>query len=231
VSFAYGSRTALDRASFDVDHGELVALLGPNGAGKTTLVSLICRLFEPQHGQIDIEGRPLSVEKHRALQGLGIVFQERSLDLDLTVEQNLQYAAALRGLSRREARTRIADELERADLGEQRSTRVGLLNGGHRRRVEIARAFLHRPRVLLCDEATVGLDIPARRALLSHVRHLLRDEKVSILWTTHLAAEIEPSDRLVVLHRGRVVGNEPAAGAVARYGSVERAFEALTASP
>jgi ABC-2 type transport system ATP-binding protein len=216
--------------SFTIEPGRFAALLGPNGAGKTTLVSLLCRLFEPQAGAINIEGRDLNVEKHRALASLGIVFQERAVELELTVEQNLALAAALHGLSRAETRTRIDQTLSRVDLSESRHVRAETLNAGHRRRIEIARAFLHRPRILLSDEATVGLDIPARRSLISLVRTLVREEGLSVLWATHLADEVESDDQLIVLDRGQVIADGTARDVLARAGTdnVEQAFNILT---
>ena len=229
LSFAYGERKALDGVNFAIEPGRFTALLGPNGAGKTTLVSLICRLFEPQAGSIFIEGRDLKREKHRALAALGIVFQERALELELTVEENLVLAGALRGLSRGETRARIEEALVRLGLPESRHVRVAALNGGHRRRIEIARAFLHRPRILLSDEATVGLDIPSRRSLIAHVRLLVREEGLGVLWTTHLADEIEDDDRVILLDHGRVVADGAARSIIAGAGSdtLEGAFNAL----
>ena len=229
LSFAYGERKALDGISFAVQPGRFAALLGPNGAGKTTLVSLICRLFEPQAGTILIEGRDLRRERHRALTSLGIVFQERALESELTVEQNLALAAALRGLSRSETRARIEEALIRLGMPESRHVRAEALNAGHRRRIEIARAFLHRPRILLSDEATVGLDIPARRSLIALVRTLVREEGLSVLWATHLADEVEKDDQLILLNRGRVIADGLTREILAGIGtdSVEAAFNVL----
>ena len=229
LSFAYGERKALDGVSFAIEPGRFTALLGPNGAGKTTLVSLLCRLFEPHAGTIIIEGRDLTQAKHRALASLGIVFQERTLEAELTVEENLTLAAALRGLSRAEARARIEEALPRIGLPDSRHVRPENLNAGHRRRVEVARAFLHRPRILLSDEATVGLDIPARRSLISLVRTLVRDEGLSVLWATHLADEVQADDQLILLDRGRVIADGTTRDILAAAGAenVEQAFDTL----
>ena len=229
LSFAYGERKALDGVSFTIGSGRFAALLGPNGAGKTTLVSLLCRLFEPQSGTIVVEGRDLKVAKHRALASLGIVFQERALEAELTVEQNLSLAAALRGLSRSETEERIRDALPRIGLPDSRNVRPETLNAGHRRRIEIARAFLHRPHILLSDEATVGLDIPARRSLIALVRTLVREEGLSVLWATHLADEVQADDQLIVLDHGRVVADGTARDVLASAGAdtVEQAFDKL----
>lgn len=205
VSFAYGSRPALNRVSFDVRKGRCSFLLGPNGAGKSTLFSLITRLYQSPEGHIRIDGFDLSRQPRLALSRLGVVFQQPTLDLDLTVEQNLRYHAALHGLGRREARARIQEELERQAMFERRRERIRQLNGGHRRRVEIARALLHRPSCLLLDEPTVGLDVPSRESIVAYIHELCLEKRVAVLWATHLIDEIEPDDGLVVLHRG-VVG-------------------------
>ncbi len=204
VSFAYGAKRALDRVSFRVLKGRCTFLLGPNGAGKSTLFALITRLYESSEGQIRIDGFDLRTQSRQALSRLGVVFQQPTLDLDLSVEQNLRYHAALHGLGRREAQSRIQEELERQSMFVRRKERVRQLNGGHRRRVEIARALLHRPSCLLLDEPTVGLDVPSREAIVAYVHGLCIDNYVAVLWATHLIDEIEPEDGLVVLHRGIV---------------------------
>jgi ABC-2 type transport system ATP-binding protein len=230
VAFAYGRRRALDGVSFEVPRGSFTALLGPNGAGKTTLFSLIMRLLELRSGRIEVCG--LDVRRHgpRALSPLGIVFQDPTLDLDLTVLQNLRYFARLRGLPRAEARRGIERELARFGLGDRAGDRVRALSGGLRRRVEIARALLHDPELLLLDEPTVGLDVPSRKAIVDHV-HRLTDDGLAVLWATHLIDEVSPGDALVVLHRGKVRAQGPAEAAIRRLGasSLDEAFACLTA--
>ena len=226
----YGSRVALDTVGFSLAPGELVVLLGPNGAGKTTLFSLITRLYDRQSGSIAIFGADPRREPSRALSQLGVVFQQRTLDLDLTVRQNLAYAAALQGLAAGDAHARIAEEIGRAGLKERSQERVRRLSGGEARRVEIARALLHRPRLLLCDEATVGLDIPGREAILARVRGLAEEEGVAVLWATHLIDEVRPRDRVILLHRGRILA-DGAAERIAQEaggGSIGAAFTSLT---
>ncbi|MFC0220063.1 ABC transporter ATP-binding protein [Pseudochelatococcus lubricantis] len=203
----WGSRRALDNVGFRVEPGRFCALLGPNGAGKSTLFGLLTRLFTPRAGRIVIAGHDLAREPSAALARIGVVFQQSTLDLDLTVRRNLLYFAALHGLSGREAGMRITAALERLGMAERAHERAAALNGGHRRRMEIARALIHRPSVLLLDEPTVGLDAAARRAITDHVHALARDDGLTVLWATHLVDEVRADDRLAILHRGRVLAD------------------------
>ena len=191
VSYWYGSKQALDAVSFDVYRGKVTALLGPNGAGKTTLFSLITRLFDAPTGRIEIDGRSATDWGFKALEPLGVVFQQPTLDLDLTVKQNLRYFASLRGLKRKEADERMDRALTALDMKERMGEKVRALNGGHRRRVEIARALLHSPKLLLLDEPTIGLDDPTRAAIVRHIHDLARSDHIGVLWATHLFDEIE----------------------------------------
>ena len=206
----YGERIALDGVGFSLARSELAVLLGPNGAGKTTLFSLATRLYDRQEGELALFGRDLRRQPQAALAHIGVVFQQRTLDLDLTVRQNLRYHAALHGLSRKEAAERIDEELGSIGLAERADDRIRRLSGGEARRVEIARALLHRPRLLLCDEATAGLDIPGRQTILERIRKLNAEAGLAVLWATHLIDEVRPSDRVILLHRGRIVADGPA---------------------
>ncbi|QUJ76757.1 ATP-binding cassette domain-containing protein [Sulfitobacter albidus] len=206
LSFSYGDKQALDGVGFTVDPGSFCALLGPNGAGKSTLFALLTRLLTARDGLIEIAGHRLDKSPRAALARLGIVFQQSTLDLDLTVRQNLKYFAALHGIAGRDAARRIDAALERLDMAPRADERARTLNGGHRRRTEIARALLHDPKVLLLDEATVGLDAAARASITGHV-HALCDEGISVLWATHLTDEVRSADRLVMLHRARVIAD------------------------
>jgi ABC-2 type transport system ATP-binding protein len=230
LSYAYGKKKALDDVSFAVPPGRCAILLGPNGAGKTTLFSLITRLYDSREGRIRIAGHELRREPLRALAQLGVVFQQPTLDLDLSVQQNLYYHAALHGLARRRAERRIREELERFGLYERRQEKVRVLNGGHRRRVEIARALLHEPRLLLLDEPTVGLDVPSRKAIVEHVHALAGSGQIAVLWATHLIDEIHAADQLVVLHAGRIraVGSVPEVLETTGTADVGAAFAKLT---
>jgi ABC-2 type transport system ATP-binding protein len=203
LSHGFGARQVLSRVNLSVEPGSFTVLLGPNGAGKTTLVSLVTGLYNARQGDIRIFGHSIRRNPLPALAGLGIVFQMPTLDLDMSVEQNMIYHGSLHGLSQREVRARAGEELERLGVSGRRADKVRALSGGLRRRVEIARALLHRPKFLIVDEATAGLDVAGRQLLLNHVRSLCR-EGLSVLWATHMLDEVDPSDQLVVLHQGGV---------------------------
>jgi ABC-2 type transport system ATP-binding protein len=219
VSYFYGSKQALTDVSFEVFPGTVTALLGPNGAGKTTLFSLITRLFDAPTGRIEIAGRSASEWGSKALEPLGVVFQQPTLDLDLTVKQNLRYFGALRGLKRKDVDERMTRALDALAMGERVGERVRDLNGGHRRRVEIARGILHSPKLMLLDEPTIGLDAPTRSAIVRHIHELARTDNIGVLWATHLFDEIEPEDDLLVLDRGRIVARGTAKNVVAETGA------------
>ncbi|WP_339071282.1 ABC transporter ATP-binding protein [Pseudomonas idahonensis] len=232
LSFAYGPRQALDQVSLSLAPGRFAALLGPNGAGKSTLIALLTRLYDLQQGDIRVGGCSLRNAARAALRQLGVVFQQSTLDLDLSVEQNLHYHAALHGLSRRQGQARIDAELARQGLSERRRDSVRTLNGGHRRRVEIARALLHEPRLLLLDEASAGLDPASRLALNRHIRQLCQEQRLSVLWTTHLLDEVQADDQLLILHQGRLVASGVASTiSQEQGGDLGTAFARLTQNP
>jgi ABC-2 type transport system ATP-binding protein len=230
VSHSYGARKALDDVSFTVAPANFTALLGLNGAGKSTLFSLITRLFGVHAGHIGIFGHDIGRDPGEALRRMGVVFQPRTLDLDLSVTQNLQYHAALHGIGRRDARLRAGEVLSRIGLADRAGSKVRDLSGGQMRRLEIARALLHRPSLLLLDEATVGLDVKARADILSHVRRLVTEQGIGVLWATHLFDEIIASDDLVVLHQGRVLAKGVVSRVVAetKASDLHSAFMQLT---
>jgi ABC-2 type transport system ATP-binding protein len=230
LSHSYGARKALDDVSFDVAPGTFTVLLGLNGAGKSTLFSLVTRLYAAKQGEIDILGANVMREPRDALRRLGVVFQARTLDLELSLMQNLVYHAALHGIGPLEARRLGLAALTRAGLAERANDKARALSGGQMRRVEIARALLHNPRLLLLDEPTVGLDIKARADLLSHVRALVREEGLGVLWTTHLIDEIDDADPVVVLHQGKVLASGPARDLVAEQDAADigAAFAKIT---
>nr|WP_246590167.1 ABC transporter ATP-binding protein [Marinobacterium ramblicola] len=232
VTHRYGTRVALNDVSLRLQPGRFNALLGPNGAGKSTLFALLTRLYRVQQGHILFNG--VSIDRHprRWLAQLGVVFQQSTLDLDLTVLQNLEYHGALHGLSTRTIRERSARELEWLGLADRLRDRVRSLNGGHRRRVEIARALLHAPSILLLDEASAGLDVASRRAINNAVRTLCHERGLTVLWATHLLEEVQPEDPVIILHRGQVLaqGSGHALCEAEQDPSLGALFERLTAT-
>ena len=204
LNFSYGKKQVLHNLSFSVEVGQCAFLLGPNGAGKSTLFSLITRLYDQDKNSIKLAGVDIKVEPLKALAQLGVVFQQTTLDLDLSVRQNLLYHAALQGLSRKSARIAVQKQLEQLNMYERKDELVRQLNGGHRRRVEIARALMHQPKLLLLDEPTVGLDIASRESIITHVHKLSDETGLAVLWATHLMDEVLEKDKVIVIHQGRV---------------------------
>ncbi len=231
VEKSYGRLRALDGVSLSVAAGEFVALLGPNGAGKTTLFQLLTGLFVADGGEIRVRGHDIRRDVVPALAALGVVFQQPTLDLDLSAQANLRFHAGLHGLGGRKATDAIAAALARAGLAEQATQRARELSGGSRRRVELARALLHEPDILLMDEPTVGLDPASRRDLLDHVLGLCRERGIGVLWASHLVDEAERADRVIILHRGKVLRQGAPAELVTESGeaSLADAFLAWTA--
>jgi ABC-2 type transport system ATP-binding protein len=230
VSHRYGARVALDDVRLDVRQSSFTVLLGLNGAGKSTLFSLITRLYAIRSGQIRIFGHDVGREAGAALSQLGVVFQSRALDIDISVRQNLMYHAALHGIGTRPANALIAQVLDRVAMADRGFDRVGNLSIGQMRRIEIARSLLHQPRLLLLDEPTVGLDIKARADILNHVRRLSVEQGIGVLWATHLIDEVSDGDDVVVLHKGRVLARGTARDVVEHSGGADLrdAFSRLT---
>ncbi len=204
VSHRYGAREALADVSFSVAPGQSVALLGPNGGGKTTLLRILATLLLPTSGTARIAGEDVRREPQRVRTVLGVVFQSPGLDKKLTVGENLGYQARLTGIRRAERRTRIARALEATGVSARRAEKVEKLSGGLARRVDLARAFLARPRILLLDEPTVGLDPAARRDFWSATAALRAETGATILYTTHLTEEARSADRVGLVDRGRL---------------------------
>ena len=230
LTHAFGANKALKDAHFSIAPSGFCVLLGLNGAGKTTLFSLITRLYSNTSGAIRVYGHDVRRAPGEALRRLGVVFQQRTLDLDLSVMQNLLYHAALHGFSRREARERAEAQLERVKLADRAKDKVRRLSGGQMRRVEIARALLHEPHLLLLDEPTVGLDIDSRRDILERTEALCRDENLAVLWATHLIDEVKPASQVIVLHQGEVVADGTRDAILAATGAenIGAAFAKLT---
>lgn len=227
---SYGRIKALAGVTLELHRGEFVVLLGQNGAGKSTLFQLLSGLFVADGGRVTIGGYDISRDAVPALASLGIVFQQTTLDLELTVRANLRYHAALHGMDPGRARAAIDEWMTRLDLTDRANDRVRTLSGGNRRRVELARSLLHDPKILLMDEPTVGLDPASRRAILDHVLRLRSEKGIGVLWATHLVDETERADRVIVLHQGVVLREDTPEGLVRETGaaSLEDAFLSLT---
>jgi len=228
LCYAFGPRQVLHDVRFAVRPGDFSILLGLNGAGKTTLFALITRLYSARIGKISVFGHDIERDPLTALAQLGVVFQQSTLDLDLTVEQNLYYHAALHGMKRSVAKQRIEEELARIDLLDRRRDKARALSGGQKRRVELARALLHEPSLLLLDEPTVGLDMESRHFLLQHVQSLCRSRALGVLWATHLIDEAADASRVIVLHHGRVLADAPARDITQTNETLKNAFDRLT---
>lgn len=230
VSHSFGENAALSDVSLEIPRGRFVILLGLNGAGKSTLFALITRLYDNVTGEIRIFGHDIRRHASAALQRLGVVFQSRTLDLDLSLKQNLLYHCALHGIRGREARRRTQRALQIVGLADRSGEKVRNLSGGQARRVEIARSLLHQPSLLLLDEPTVGLDIGSRESVVNIVRSLVEKEGIGVLWATHLFDEVLPTDFVVVLHKGRALFSGSVPDLLAKTGTqnVSDAFRKMT---
>lgn len=216
VSHQYGGHHALDNISLCLKPG-LTMLLGPNGAGKSTLFALITGLQKLTQGSITFDGATLSQSRTSIMAKMGVVFQQSTLDIDLSVKQNLSYFASLHGISTTSALSHIQGLLDELDLTSKLNTKIRNLNGGHRRRVELARCLIHKPSLLLLDEPTVGLDIESRHLILRVVQALAHSQNVSVLWATHLFEEVKHNNNLIVLSKGQVLAHDPCEALLAKY--------------
>jgi ABC-2 type transport system ATP-binding protein len=218
VTHRYGDRTALSNVSFEVRKGEIFGLLGPNGGGKSTLFRILSTMMVPTAGRALIAGHDVVRDPAAVRRQVGVVFQTQSLDKALTVEENLRAQGHLHGLRGVVLTERMERAMERLGLADRRRDLVETLSGGLRRRVEIAKALLHEPQVLLMDEASTGLDPAARRDLSRHIESLRSGDGVTVLLTTHILEEAGRCDRLVLLHQGNMVAEGTPAELRARIG-------------
>ncbi len=231
VAKRFGATAALAGVSLHVAPGELVALLGPNGAGKSTLFQILTGLFVADAGSVEVLGHDMHSKPADALACLGVVFQQPALDLNLSVAANLRFHADLHGIARKDSSARAASLLQHFALSDVAGTPARDLSGGNRRKIELLRALLHEPKLLLMDEATVGLDPSSRVQLLDEVLRLTQDKGLGVLWATHLVAEAERAHRVVVLHKGAVLFDGPSAKLCEQQdqANLEAAFLKMTA--
>ena len=198
--------------------GQFTVVLGVNGAGKTTLFSLVSTLLKMQEGEIRICGHSISSARTSALGHIGLVFQHTTLDMDLTVGQNLIYFAGLQGLGAQDTEARINEVVQLLELQNKLSEKVKRLSGGQRRRIEIARALIGQPRLLIMDEATSNLDVKTKKVLSDRIRKLSKTANTTILWSTHRVEEINDKDRVVILHQGEIYDYDTSEGLCNKYG-------------
>jgi ABC-2 type transport system ATP-binding protein len=227
----FGDFTAVKGISFSVEQGEIFAFLGPNGAGKTTTIKMLTTLLEPSEGGAKINGFDLGQARNEVRKSFGIVFQDPSLDDDLTAYENMEFHAILYGETNPGRTTRIEELLKLVDLWDRRDDLVKNFSGGMKRRLEIARALIHTPKIIFLDEPTVGLDPQTRNHIWSYVVDLSKKEGVTVFLTTHYMEEAEKmADRIVVIDHGQIIGQGSAEELKKKSGaaSLEEAFLKLT---
>ena len=230
LSKSYGLIKALNDVSFSLAEGEYASLLGPNGAGKTTLFQILTGLFVSEKGNVLINDFDMRSNAINALAHIGVVFQQITLDMDLTVMENLKFHSNLHGINDKEFKKRVIIELEQVNLSDRINDKVRSLSGGQKRRVELARSLLHKPKLLLLDEPTVGLDPQSRRDLLDYVIKLKKERKMAVLWATHLVDEAEKSDTVIILNKGKIIKKDTPQNITKEYnkGTLHDAFVSLT---
>jgi ABC-2 type transport system ATP-binding protein len=229
----FGTVKAVDGVSFDVREGEIFAFLGPNGAGKTTTIQMLTTLQAPTSGSITIDGLDPKTQPHEVRRRFGIVFQDPSLDGELTALENLELHGVLYRVPRKLRLERSEMLLKLFELWERRDALVKTFSGGMKRRLEIARGFLHTPRILFLDEPTLGLDPQSRNQLWTHVKHLNETEKVTVFLTTHYMDEADRvAQRIAIIDHGKIVAQGSSQELKQQTGaeSLEQAFLALTGS-
>jgi ABC-2 type transport system ATP-binding protein len=229
----FGDLTAVDNISFDVGAGEIFAFLGPNGAGKTTTIKMLTTLMRPSSGSIEIDGLNPEVKQLEVRKRFGIVFQDPSLDQDLTAMENMELHGVLYHVPRKVRRERTEQLLKRFELWERKDGFVKTFSGGMKRRLEIARGFLHTPKILFLDEPTLGLDPQSRNQLWTHVKNVNQTEGTTVFLTTHYMDEADRvAQRIAVIDHGKIVamGSPAELKAQTQKETLEDAFLALTGS-
>jgi ABC-2 type transport system ATP-binding protein len=229
----YGKFTAVADISFSVNAGEIFAFLGPNGAGKTTTIKVLTTLLKPTSGKVEIDGLDPALHQNEVRGRFGIVFQDPSLDDELTAYENMDIHGALYRVPRQTRAERIERLLKLFELWDRRNDRAKFFSGGMRRRLEIARGLLHTPKILFLDEPTLGLDPQTRNQLWTHVRQLNTEERVTVFLTTHYMEEAERvADRIAIIDHGRIVAQGSPEELKRQTGAatLEQAFLGLTGS-
>jgi ABC-2 type transport system ATP-binding protein len=229
----FGSFTAVNDVSFDVEEGEIFAFLGPNGAGKTTTIKMLTTLLKPTAGSIELDGLDPQRQQNEARKRFGIVFQDPSLDGDLTASENMEIHGVLYHVPHKTRRQRTDELLKLFELWDRRNDQVKKFSGGMKRRLEIARGFLHTPRILFLDEPTLGLDPQSRNQLWTHVKKVNEAEKVTVFLTTHYMDEADRvAHRIGVIDHGKLVAQGTPREIKDQTGaeSLEDAFLKLTGS-
>ena len=202
---SFGSLAAVDGVSFQVEDGEVFGFLGPNGAGKTTTINVLCTLMRPTAGRAKVAGYDVATQRNAVRQSIGLVFQDPSVDDQLTAYENLQFHAYVYGVSGRERAGRIEEVLRVVELWDRRNAIVRTFSGGMKRRLEIARGILHHPRVLFLDEPTLGLDVQTREHVWEYILEVQREHHITIFMTTHYMDEAEHCDRIAIIDQGKIV--------------------------
>jgi ABC-2 type transport system ATP-binding protein len=201
----FGEVEAVRGVDFRVEPGETFGFLGPNGAGKSTTINILCTLARPTAGSARVAGHDVRTERDEVRRSIGLVFQDPTLDVDLSAEQNLRFHGELYGVPKAQLDQRIDDLLALVGLSERRGSVVETFSGGMKRRLEIARGLLHSPRVLFLDEPTIGLDPQSRASVWEYVRALKESEDITVFLTTHYMDEAENCDRIAIMNQGRIV--------------------------
>jgi ABC-2 type transport system ATP-binding protein len=230
---SFGAFTAVDDVSFDVGEGEIFAFLGPNGAGKTTTIKILTTMLKPTSGTIELDGLDPQTKQNEARKRFGIVFQDPSLDGDMTAWENMEIHGVLYHVPRKLRRHRIEELMKLFELWERRGEQVKKFSGGMKRRLEIARGFLHTPKILFLDEPTLGLDPQSRNQLWTHVKMLNESEKVTVFLTTHYMDEADRvAHRIGVIDHGKLVAQGTPKAIKEQTGTenLEDAFLKLTGS-
>ena len=208
LSHSYGNLRAVDKISFDIKKGQIFSFLGPNGAGKTTTINLLITLMPIQEGKVTIAGFDVAKEKDNVRKSIGVVFQDQRLDRDLTVWETLDFHGRIYSISKEIRRPRIDELLELVELGDKRNELTKNLSGGMKRRLEIARGLLVKPKVLFLDEPTIGLDTQTRKRIWSYIKKVNKEEGVTVLLTTHYMDEADQnSDIICIIDKGKIIAN------------------------